>query len=228
MPTSYDEAAKQLRKLYREQFDLQDEFDRLSDTLSSAEADDKAAHYNRQIRAKKAQILAYLEQELMRYPPHHAGEHLTQLKAFHQVAPYDQSVFIMTKFPEGDDDKDRALKALIGQVQDGIRAAGMAPRLATFGYHEMLWSNVELYLLGCQRGVAIVEDQYRRELNPNVALEWGWMKGMGKQVFFLVEEGFASGRADWQGLLSKTFSWAAPEQGVKDSVRQWLIGREEV
>jgi hypothetical protein len=43
MPVSYDEAAKQLRKLYKEQFDLQDEMDRLSDQASSVEGDDLAA-----------------------------------------------------------------------------------------------------------------------------------------------------------------------------------------
>jgi hypothetical protein len=228
MALSYEEAAKQLRKLFKEQFDLQDDLDRLSDQASSAEADERALEYNREIAAKKQEIRAYLEHDLIRYPPHHYGEHASKLRDFHDVAPYEQSVFVMTKFPEGDSDKDRALKVVIEAVKAGIKEAQMTPRVATFGYHEMLWPNVELFLLGCARGVAIVEDQYRQELNPNVALEWGWMKGMGKRVFFLVEEKFAHGRADWQGLLSRTFSWEAPEKGLQDAIVSWLRGKEEV
>ncbi|HKO55000.1 MAG TPA: hypothetical protein VJ276_03920 [Thermoanaerobaculia bacterium] len=230
MPVSYDEAAKQLRKLYKEQFDLQDEMDRLSDKASSAESDDLAAQYNRQISAKKRQIRMYLEQDLVRFPPHHYARNLAALEEFHRVAPYDQSVFIMTKFPDGKDDpeKNKALEAVIAAVKAGIHEAGMTPRVATFGYQEMLWPNVELYLLGCSRGVAIVEDQYRAELNPNVALEWGWMKGMGKRVYFLMESKFAHERADWQGFLSKEFSWEAPDAGIKEAIAEWLKGKEEV
>lgn len=226
MAGSYDEAVKQLRRLFKAQFDLQDDLDRLSDLDSSAEADEKAVLYHRRLADAKREIRSYLEHDLIRYPPHHYGLHATKLKEFHNVAAYDKSVFVMTKFPEGETDKDRALRAVIDSVRDGITDAGMVPRVATFGYHDMLWPNVELYLLGCARGVAIVEDKVRQEFNPNVALEWGWMKGMGKRVFFLVEKTFAHGRADWQGLLSHTFSWEAPDQGVREAVAAWLTGTE--
>jgi hypothetical protein len=228
MPVSYDEAAKQLRKLFQEEFRLQDELLLLSDSDSSAQTDEQAAAFTRKIAAKKRQIRTYLEDDLVRFPPHHYAEHLASLQEFHQVAPYDKSVFIMTKFPQGNDAKDQALNTVIDAVKAGIKEAGMTPRMATFGYKDMLWPNVELYLLGCARGVAIVEDQYRAELNPNVALEWGWMKGMGKRVFFLMESKFASLRADWQGFLSKTFSWEAPEAGVKEAIAEWLGAKEEV
>jgi hypothetical protein len=69
-------------------------------------------------------------------------------------------------------------------------------------------------LVGCQRGVAIIEDKYLPELNPNVAMEWGWMKGMGRDVLFLREEDFKHERADWKGLVDYTFTWADPAPGV--------------
>jgi len=228
MPGSIDDAVKQLRKLFAKQFELQEELDRLSDVSTTAEADEKLELYNREIRRKKYEIWEYLENELLRYPPHHHRKHAEELKKFHDVAPYEKSVFIMTKFPEGNDPKDLALRVVIDAVKAAIKEAGMTPRIATFGYHDWLWQNVELYLIGCARGVAIVEDRYRQELNPNVALEWGWMKGMGKTVFFLMEEGFAQQRADWQGFLSKTFAWETPDAGVKAAVFAWLTGKEEV
>lgn len=228
MAGSYEEAEKQLRRLYQAQFDLQADLDELIGANSSAEVDERAVGYLKRISEVKKEIRSYLEKELLRYPPHHHASHAAKLKEFHGAAGYDESVFVMTKFPDGDSDNDKALQKVIDAVKQGIRDAGMAPRVATFGYHDMLWPNVELYLLGCARGVAIVEDKVRKELNPNVALEWGWMKGMGKRVFFLVEETFAHGRADWQGLLSHKFTWDAPEQGVREAIVQWLTGKEQV
>jgi hypothetical protein len=228
MPGSYNDALKDLRKMFRKVFDLQDELDLLSDQVTPAEAEEKMLQYHSQIAERKREIRTYLKDELIRYPPHHFGTHANALKAFHKVAPYERSVFIMTKFPEADSEKDQALRSVIDAVKAGIHAANMTPRIATFGYHDMLWPNVELFLLGCARGVAIVEDQYRKELNPNVALEWGWMKGMGKRVFFLVEKKFAHQRADWKGLISREFSWEAPAMGIKESIAEWLTGKEEV
>jgi len=226
MPGSIEDAIRQLRELFAKQFELQIQLDGISDQVSSAEADEKSLLYLREIRTKKLKIRQYLEDDLLRYPPHHHRRHAEELKKFLSIAPYEQSVFIMTKFPDGNQPNDIALKAVIAAVKDAITEAKMVPRIAEYAYHDWLWDNVELYLMGCARGVAIVEDHYRSELNPNVALEWGWMKGMGKKVFFLMEEKFAHGRADWQGLVSKTFSWGSPDNGVKQAILTWLREKE--
>jgi hypothetical protein len=76
--------------------------------------------------------------------------------------------------------------------------------------------------LGCCRGIAIVEDRYRPELNPNVAMEWGWMKGMGKSVLFLMEETFQHNRADWHGLIAKSFKWDKPKPGICGAIKAFL------
>jgi hypothetical protein len=226
LPKEINEAIGNLRKLFQRQFELQQELEGLTDQTSVAESEEKGSSYLDQIRNTKAMIRDYLEKELLRYPPHHHKNHFEELKAFHEVAPYEKSVFIMTKFPQGRGKKEKALKTLIEEVKAAIRAAGYVPRIATYGYHDWLWQNVELYLVGCCKGIAIVEDRYQKELNPNVALEWGWMKGMGKKVYFLMEEQFAHSRADWQGLISKTFKWESAGEGVRDAIKQWLIEKE--
>jgi nucleoside 2-deoxyribosyltransferase len=81
---------------------------------------------------------------------------------------------------------------------------------------------VELHLLGCRLGVAVVEDRYLPELNPNVAMEWGWMRAMGKPVLFLVEKSFTKFRADIGGLITAQFSWDDPEGTVEDAISPWL------
>jgi hypothetical protein len=118
--------------------------------------------------------------EFLALPPQHL-RYETKLGQFRREADFEKSVFIMTKFPEGKSAEARQLSAIIATVQRTIRSAGFVPRIACDRmYYEDVWSNVELYLLGCRYGVAIVEATYRPELNPNVAMEWGWMWGLAK------------------------------------------------
>lgn len=81
---------------------------------------------------------------------------------------------------------------------------------------------MEPNLLACSRGIAIIEDKYKLELNPNVAMEWGWMRAMGKPVLFLVEQSFVHGRADWDGLIKHRFDRGNPAPGVQAAIKSWL------
>ncbi len=146
---------------------------------------------------------------ILEFPPIHQRHH-EKLQEFHDVAPFEKSVFIMTKFPNTDprhqDDLDRQLTRVIDALKSAIRKQNFEPRLASDRkFHPLLWDNVELYLFGCKRGVAIVEDKYRPEFNPNVSIEWGWMRGMGREVLYLVEEDFDNERADTTGFLRDFF-----------------------
>jgi hypothetical protein len=164
--------------------------------------------------------------EFLALPPQHV-RYETKLGQFRQEASFEKSVFIMTKFPEGKTAKARELSRVIKAVQESIAATGFVPRIASERmYFADVWSNVELYLLGCRYGVAIVEGRYRPELNPNVAMEWGWMRGLGKDVLFLVEkQAHKYLRADWSGLIRQEFSWSEPRKTIPDHVRAWLESR---
>jgi hypothetical protein len=133
----------------------------------------------------------------------------------------------MTKFPDNVNPQpaDVALTKVITTVKDAITAAGFKPRIATPGettYHPLLWDNVEMYLFGCRRAVAIIENKYKNELNPNVTMEWGWMRGMDKDVLYLVENEFSLVRADITGLIERRFPWDNPEADIQRHVREWL------
>jgi nucleoside 2-deoxyribosyltransferase len=224
---SLSDAISQLAKIFRAQFELQQELDRITDEESGAVQQERLEPYSQQIVAKRREVRQYLEANLLRFPPSHFAEHSEKLKEFFEIGSYEKSVFVMTKFPESDVGDDAKLKAIIEEVKKAIADAGMIPRIGTFEYHEELRRNVELYLLGSAKGVAIVEDRCRKEMNPNVAFEWGWMKGMGKRVFYLMEEGFAHSRADWSGLLNKTFSWDNPLDGIRTALTAWLTQKEK-
>jgi hypothetical protein len=156
---------------------------------SPARVDELIDSYDAEIQIWRKRIEVYLH-DLLRYPPYHF--HLKdKIEEFHQVSEYDKTVFIMTKFPEGQTQTDQELGQVISAVEQAITQCGFKPRLASQkAYYPELFKNVELYLLGASRRVAIVEDMYKPELNPNVALEWGWMRGMGKPVLYLQEKNF--------------------------------------
>ena len=132
----------------------------------------------------------------------------------------------MTKFPDpkSTKEKDKKLEQIITVINDAITDCGYIPRIARgpSSYHPGLWDNVELHLVGCHCGIAIVEDRYLDELNPNVAMEWGWMRGMGKRVLFLVEKNFKNFRADLGDLLKVPFSWDDPHKDISAAVKGWL------
>jgi hypothetical protein len=161
--------------------------------------------------------------ETVTFPPHHI-RHFALLDKFWARGTYDQSVFLMTKFPDAENGaaKDAALDRVLKAVERAVRKNGYIPRIASDGdYHAMLWDNVELHLIGCRQGIAIVEDKYLEELNPNVAMEWGWMRAMGKSVLFLVEKSFTHARADVVGMSFGKFDWDKPGPGIGQAIAKW-------
>ncbi len=167
--------------------------------------------------------------ELQERRPERFERHSVKLEEIHSNGSYEDSVFVMTKYPAAEETARAArLQYVVGFVSSEIRRLGYRPRLASDrSFHRWLWDNVELHLCACARGVAIVEDQYAPELNPNVAMEWGWMVGMGRDVLFLRESGFNHDRADWAGLLSHEFSWQDPRPGIAAALTAFLPRRSK-
>jgi hypothetical protein len=154
-------------------------------------------------------------------------EYRDSLEKFHTIASYERSIFIMTKYPNPDlrqqTDEDRKLERIIALVQGAIEKRGFIGRLASDKrYQDTVWSNIEVYLLGCSKGVAIVENKYGPDVNPNIAMEWGWMRSAKKDVLYLLEGDFKNERADFTGFLSESFSWDFPEEYIKAAIGRWL------
>jgi len=215
MPT-YQQTIDRLRGL----FETERDFRALAKKKSGGEMDEHLTLNQRNI--DEALEL------LVRFPPHML-KHLALLKDFHDNGKvYEKSVFIMTKFPDGTDQLDLELTKVIDTVKDSIATNGFHPRIALDrAYHPTVWDNVEIHLLGCERGVAIIENRYKKELNPNVALEWGWMRATNKRVLFLLEKGFKEFRGDILGFIPDTFSWDDPEQDIPKHVSDWLKGGKQ-
>jgi hypothetical protein len=198
--------------------------DLLNSPMSPADKDERDQDLRADMEKQRQRMIRVLR-SLNDFPPQHT-RHEQQLGQFHANGAYDKSVFIMTKFPvvgAAAGPLDAQLNAVIDATRNAVAAKNYVPRIASdHQYHPILWDNVELYLLGSRKGIAIVEDKYLPELNPNVAMEWGWMRGMGRDVLYLVEQTFQGRRADWGGLIERSFDWNDPVPGITAAVQAWL------
>jgi hypothetical protein len=202
--------------------DVLAEYFRIASTLTTTRlVADIQANFGERIHEEIKAVLS----QLVEFPPHHSRHSKLLETHFFANQQYEKSVFLMTKYPVANDANNNGLVNVIETVTQAVQECNFIPLIASQRqYHPILWDNVELHLLGCAKGLAILEDKYRPELNPNVALEVGWMRGMGKTVFVLVEEKFVHRRADWEGFLVSTFKWNEPESTIKPAIKKWLLG----
>jgi hypothetical protein len=223
MPKDLEASLREIHSLVKLSIDAENDLEKLRYSgLSPAKEDEVRGTAKKNIEKYREWCRAELS-GLLEFPPHHI-RHFQKLERFWQDGPYERSVFLMTKFPDRSDGaKAVELQKVIDAVETAVETAGFVPRIATGpASHALLWDNVELYLLGCRQGIAIVEDKYLAELNPNVAMEWGWMRAMGKPVLYLAEEDFTHGRADLSGLINEQFKWADPQSDIEAAVGPWL------
>jgi hypothetical protein len=194
----------------------------LNSQLNPALRDELSQPLQKYIAITKADIDAAVK-ELIRWPPHKI-EHFAKLKQFLEKHPYEKSVFIMTKYPANPPTTlDMQLQKVIDTVRDAVTGCGYTPHLASDKkYHPELFRNIELYMLGCSKAIAIVESKHTEELNPNVTMEWGWLRSTDREVLFLVERKFDQKRADISGLIQDEFDWDDPEPGIKAAVSGFL------
>jgi hypothetical protein len=159
-------------------------------------------------------------------------EHLNQaLRHFHQDAPYEKSVFVMMKFPEAHmpDEHRNLLNDIWRVVSDTLSQRGLQARRGDHkAYYDQLWENVCVYMFGCKYGLAILEDHVASELNPNVTLEYGFMKALNRSVGLFRAQDFRHDRADLTGKLSQSFTLDSNgrlgEESLKSAIHGWLSG----
>jgi len=168
------------------------------------------------VRAAAADVDAAVAKHLQRSAALHGVavppgyEHLhPNIRRFCDNSPFERNVFIMMKFPDRTSMKASHLR-LLNDIWEAIRdeAAryGLAAHRADHrSYHDQLWENICVYIIGSKYGIAVLEDEVASELNPNVALEYGFMKALDHPVALLRSSTFQHGRADLSGKLSKEF-----------------------
>ena len=94
--------------------------------------------------------------------------------------------------------------------------------LKTYGQSRQIWENLTTYMNGCNYGIAVLENYSSKEFNPNIALEYGYMRALGKQVLLLKENHFDNIRADLLGTIWISFSIFDVETTIDNAIERWV------
>jgi hypothetical protein len=146
----------------------------------------------------------------------HLEPHLRQFLSDHPDP--DRNVFVMMRFLQSPQ-LDEAHAAIKETLSDrGFHAVRADDR----DYTGELWSNIEVYLTCCRYGIAIFEDIEKRDFNPNVSLELGYMLGRGKRCLILKEQRLPDLPADVIHRLYKPFDMFNVRASVSREVARWI------
>lgn len=85
-----------------------------------------------------------------------------------------------------------------------------------------LWDNICVYMMGCKYGIFIFEDIDEREFNPNVPLEYGFMRAMNKRILLLKEQRLPKMPSDITGKLYKAFDMFNIKETIESQIKQWI------
>ncbi len=143
--------------------------------------------------------------------------------------PFEKNVFVMMKFPDEStpNDVNNKLKLIWDTIDSilnnnyGLKALRADQKDYTKG--GWLWDNVRIYMESSKYGIAVLENLSSMEFNPNIAIEFGYMNGIGRTVLLLKENSFNNIRADLMGRIWKTFSSdsLSLSETIKYSIHEW-------
>ncbi|MGO2141461.1 MAG: hypothetical protein ACTH30_13740 [Leucobacter sp.] len=129
-----------------------------------------------------------------------------------------RNVFIMMRFSD-----TAQMKQIHDAIVAGLAEHGMnAVRADDRDYTGELWSNIEVYLTGCQYGIAVFEDIEKRDFNPNVSLELGYLMGRAKRSLLLKEKRLPDMPSDVVHKLYKEFDGYDIENSIKREIGNWI------
>lgn len=133
---------------------------------------------------------------------------------------YEKNVFTMTRFKRG----NKQLEDIDLTIRQTLQKFGLYAHRADdkcYTSDRNLWDNVCTYMICCKYGIAVLENIDVREFNPNVALEYGFMRALNKSVLLLKEKGFEP-RADIMGTLWEPFDIFQVEESISKGIESWL------
>lgn len=142
-------------------------------------------------------------------------------KFFRDHPHYDKNIFIMTRFVKGNkllEELDSELRAVLGK--NGLNPVRADDKM--YLTDRNLWNNICVYMICCKHGITILEDRIENEFNPNVALEYGFMRALNKPTLLLADTGFRNLRADIIGTLRESFDITDIKGTVCEPVEKWL------
>jgi hypothetical protein len=144
-----------------------------------------------------------------------------ECKLFFEDYPnYAKNVFIMMKF----DSENSLLINTLSELRLTLRNHRYTALRADdkmYMKDRDMWDNVCVYMLCCKQGTALLENYSRQEYNPNVAIEYGFMRALNKRVLLLRDKQFPRDRADVAGKKMLPFD-INDKNSISLAVKIWL------
>ncbi len=141
-----------------------------------------------------------------------------------------QTVFVMTSFPKGTSktqDADAKINTAFRFISSFLQSYGLtAVRADGKNYVAVgsnhLWDNVQVYLHACDYGIAILDNMYSEQMNVNVAMEYGYLRGLKKPTLLLKSKEFKNIPTDILGLAWKEFEFDRVKS-IGECLDRWMV-----
>ncbi len=143
------------------------------------------------------------------------------MRFFDDNPNYSRNVFIMTRYVSG----NRLLEELDRELRRVLKQYDLNPLRADDKMYlrdRNIWNNVCVYMCCCKYGIAILEDRLSDEFNPNVAIEYGFMRALNKPTLLLADIGFRNLRADVVGTLREQFDITDIGRSIEQPIKTWI------
>jgi hypothetical protein len=85
-----------------------------------------------------------------------------------------------------------------------------------------LWNNVCVYMMGCKYAACIFEEIDEREFNPNVAIEYGFLRAINRQILLLKEQRVPTMPTDMIGKMYRTFDGYRITETISAQIAHWV------
>jgi nucleoside 2-deoxyribosyltransferase len=130
------------------------------------------------------------------------------VKAFRRDHPdRSKTAFIMMRISN-----NAPFPKITQALRDVLKGHGMTGvRADDKTYTKELFANVETHMHGCGFGIAVFERIEKEDINPNAALEVGYMEALEKPVCLLKDKTLAALQSDLMGHLFEEFDPHDPE-----------------
>jgi hypothetical protein len=140
--------------------------------------------------------------------------------AFSQDHPdFGKNVFIAMRFRPG--------KQFV-EIHDAVKSGlakydlkGLRSDDKTYPPDGDLWNNICVYMMGCKFGVCVFEEIDERGFNPNVPLEYGFMRATNRQVLLLKDVQIPKMPSDMTGKLYRSFDTYNITLTIHEQISQW-------
>tara|TARA_R110000787_G_scaffold453_1_gene1719 strand:+ start:4667 stop:5590 length:924 start_codon:yes stop_codon:yes gene_type:complete len=133
---------------------------------------------------------------------------------------FERNVFVAMRFADTPQNAE-----IWKAISETLASLGMTAHRAdtkVYPRDDDLWTNVCVYMLGCKYGICVFEEIDQRDFNPNVQIEYGFMRATDRRVLLLKDSRQPSMPTDIVGKVYKPFDTFQITKTISEQVARWV------